>query len=51
MESDKNNTKEHTYEIETDSQISKSNLWLLNRNYGGEEYIRTIRLTCRHYYI
>ena len=28
MGSNKNDTKELTYKIETDSQISKSNLWL-----------------------
>ena len=45
----KNDTNELTYKTETDSHISKSNLWLPKGKCGGKWWIRRLGLTYTHY--
>ena len=47
----KNDKNELIYKTETDSQTSKTNLWLPKGKHGGEGEIRSLGLTDTHYYI
>ena len=47
----KNDTNEHIYKIETDSQTQKTNLWLPKEEAGGGGIHWEFGITDIHYYI